>query len=77
MITEVIGASLHFINLKTFTMEGHKYRKVLFNTNDRQYPFLFKREDNIYILIDSNGKLSGDGFDSVEHVLKYFPKAEL
>ena len=54
-----------------------KYRKALFATNDRQYPFLFLREDGMYTLIKADGTLSGDGFDSVEHVLKYFPKAEL
>jgi hypothetical protein len=55
----------------------NKYRKVLFNTNDRKYPTLFLRGDGIYILIDKEGNLTGDGFDGVDHVLKYFPKAEL
>jgi hypothetical protein len=55
----------------------NKYRKVLFPTNDKKYPTLFLREDGIYILIDTNGNLTGDGFDSKENVLKYFPKAEL
>ena len=54
-----------------------KYRKALFATNDRQYPFLFLQDDGMYKLIKADGTLSGDGFDSVEDVLKYFPKAEL
>lgn len=54
-----------------------KYRKALFNTNDRQYPFLFLRDDGIFTLISADGTLTGDGFDSVEMVLKYFPEADL
>lgn len=54
-----------------------KYRKVLFITNDRQYPYLFLREDGYYVLIANDNTLSGDAFDSKEHVLKYFPKADL
>ena len=54
-----------------------KYRKVLFNTNDKSYPYLFLMDDGMYKLIKADGTLSGDGFDSKEDVLKYFPKAEL
>lgn len=54
-----------------------KYRKVLFNTNDKKYPLLFLREDGIYQLICADGTLSGDGFDGKDDVLKYFPKSEL
>lgn len=51
-----------------------KYRKALFQTFDSKYPTLFLRDDGMYILIDNEGNLSGDGFDGREHVLKYFPK---
>ncbi len=54
-----------------------KYRKVLFPTNDNIYPTLFLRQDGIYILIDVNGYLTGDGFDGKEDVLKYYPNAKL
>ena len=54
-----------------------KYRKALFQTNDKQYPFLFLQDNGMYKLIKADGTLSGDGFDSVEDVLRYFPKAEL
>jgi len=54
-----------------------KYRKVLFNTNDKKYPTLFLREDGVYILIDEYGNLTGDGFDGVADVLKYFPQADI
>ena len=53
----------------------NKYRKALFITNDRKYPYLFLREDGIYSLIKEDGTLSGDGFDTKEDVLKYFPNA--
>lgn len=55
----------------------NKYRKALFATNDRHYPFLFLQDDGIYKLIKADGTLSGDGFYSIEDVLKHFPKAEL
>lgn len=55
----------------------NKYRKALFITNDRQYPYLFLREDGMYTLIKEDGTLSGDGFTDKEDVLKYFPKAVL
>lgn len=54
-----------------------KYRKALFQTFDSKYPTLFLRDDGMYILIDNEGNLSGDGFDGREHVLKYFPKANV
>jgi hypothetical protein len=54
-----------------------KYRKALFNTNDRQYPTLFLREDGMYILIDREGNLTGDGFYDAADVLKYFPQADV
>jgi hypothetical protein len=54
-----------------------KYRKALFNTNDREYPFLFLRNDGIYTLINADGTLTGDGFDGVDEVLKYFPETDL
>jgi hypothetical protein len=53
----------------------NKYRKALFITNDRQYPYLFLREDGVYSLIQADGTLSGDGFDGKMEVLKYFPNA--
>jgi hypothetical protein len=53
----------------------NKYRKALFITNDRQYPYLFLREDGIYSLIQADGTLSGDGFNGKMEVLKYFPNA--
>lgn len=55
----------------------YKYRKVLFPTNDNQYPTLFLNESNIYWLIDKQGCLTGDGFDGKEDVLKYYPNAKL
>lgn len=54
-----------------------KYRKALFTTNIKEYPFLFLQDDGMYKLIKANGMLSGDGFESIEHFLKYFPKAEI
>jgi hypothetical protein len=55
---------------------ANKYRKVLFATNDKQYPYLFLREDGIYSLICADNTLSGDGFYSQEDVLKHFPKTD-
>jgi hypothetical protein len=55
----------------------NKYRKALFITNDRKYPYLFLREDGIYSLIQEDGTLSGDGFDGKADVLKYFPNSIL
>lgn len=54
-----------------------KYRKALFSTNDKKYPFLFLRNDGIYTLICADGTLSGDGFETKEEVLKYFPHSLL
>ena len=54
-----------------------KYRKVLFNTNDKTYPTLILRNDGIYTLVDKDGHLTGDGFDGKEDVLKHFPNADL
>lgn len=55
-----------------------KYRKALFATNDRKYPYLFLMEDDVtYMLIKADGTLTGDAFDGREDVLKYFPQAEL
>jgi hypothetical protein len=54
-----------------------KYRKALFNTNERDYPFLFLGNDGTFTLIRADGTLTGDGFDSVEMVLKYLPNADL
>jgi hypothetical protein len=54
-----------------------KYRKVLFQTNDKKYPFLFLREDGIYKLIKADGTLSGDGFYDRNDVLKHLPETEI
>ena len=52
-------------------------RKALFQTNDKQYPLLFLQDNGRYELIKADGTLTGDWFDGVDDVLKYFPKAEL
>lgn len=59
------------------TLTAKTDRKVIFSTNDTEYPTLIKRDDNSYVLIDKDGKLTGDGFFDDANVLKYFPKADL
>ena len=51
--------------------------KVLFCTNDRKYPFLFKREDGMYVLINKDNMATGDVFSDANDVIKYFPKADV
>lgn len=58
-------------------LDSKKYRKALFNTNDPHYPYLFLDENNMYHLITTNMRLSGDVFDGEAEVLKYLPKADL
>jgi hypothetical protein len=52
-------------------------KKVLFQTNDNKYPFVFLQNDGTYHIIKVNGTLTGDVFDSKEEVLIHFPKADL
>ena len=59
------------------TLEAVSNRKVMFYTNDKKYPILIKRDDNSYVLIKKDGKLSGDGFCDDVDVLKHFPNADL
>ena len=50
--------------------------KVLIPTNRKDYPFLIKLNDDNYLLVDKDGKLTGDGFYKSE-LSKYCPLAEL
>ena len=59
------------------TLRAIQDRKVMFPTNDTKYPTLIKRDDDSYVLIDKDGRLTGDGFSDDADVLKYFPKADL
>lgn len=58
-------------------MLNTKYRKALFNTNDRRYPYLFLDENNMYHLITKDMRSSGDIFNGEADVLKHFPKADI
>jgi hypothetical protein len=58
------------------TLNANTKGKVLIPTNDRKYPFLIKLEDDCYLLVKSNGTLTGDGFYKSE-LAKYCPNAEL
>jgi hypothetical protein len=59
------------------TLNSNTKGKVLIVTNDRTYPFIIKLEDSSYpyLLVQRNGKLSGDGY-SLEEVIKDFPNCE-
>lgn len=50
--------------------------KVLIPTNERDFPFLIKVEENLYLAVRANGTLTGDGFYKSE-LNKYCPNAEL
>jgi len=60
------------------TLNTNRLDRVLIPTNHRTYPFLIKVTDSSYpyYLVQTNGKLSGDGY-SLEEVNKDFPNAEL
>jgi hypothetical protein len=60
------------------TLNANTKGKVLIVTNDRTYPFIIKYNDDSsypYLLVQKNGKLSGDGY-SLEEVIKDFPNCE-
>jgi hypothetical protein len=59
------------------TLKAVSNRKVMFYTNDTTYPTLIKRDDNSYVLIGKDGKLTGDGFCDDVDVLKHFPNVDL
>lgn len=54
------------------TLNCNTKGKVLFSTGKAHVPFLIKTEDNLYILVNDRGELTGDAFDSDE-LSKYFP----
>jgi hypothetical protein len=58
------------------TLNSGTKGKVLIPTNDRKYPFLIKLREDCYLLVKTDGTLTGDGFRESD-LAKYCPNAEL
>lgn len=59
------------------TLQAITNRKIIFPTNDYQYPTLIKRDDDSYVLLYKDGTMTGDGYSDDADVLKSFPNADL